>query len=122
MLNCTERSMRDAVNENNLIRFCQELVRIPTVNPYSGDKDPSGESEGLAYIADYCRRYGAEIIRIPCDDACCDRRDLICPRGRRNEGRENVVAKFVFGSGQGPTLMLDAHMDTVAADSYAGAP
>ena len=122
MLNCTERSMRDAVNENNLIRFCQELVRIPTVNPYSGDKNPSGESEGLAYIADYCRRYGAEIIRIPCDDACCDRRDLLCPRGRRNEGRENVVAKFVFGSGQGPTLMLDAHMDTVAADSYAGAP
>ena len=119
MLNCTERNMRDAVNENNLIRFCQELVRIPTVNPYSGDKNPSGEGEGLAYLADYCRGYGAEIIRIPCDDACCDRRDLLCPRGRKNEGRESVVAKFVFGSGQGPTLMLDAHVDTVAADSYA---
>ena len=79
MLNCTERNMRDAVNENNLIRFCQELVRIPTVNPYSGDKNPSGEGEGLTYIADYCRGYGAEIIRIPCDDACCDRRDLLCP-------------------------------------------
>lgn len=122
MLNTAEQMLSNAVCEKNVIRFCQELVRIPTVNPYSGDKAPSGESAGLAYIEDFCRRYGAEIIRIPCNDASCDRRDLLCPRGRRNEGRENVVAKFVFGSGTGPVLVLDAHVDTVAADSFAGDP
>lgn len=122
MLTPAEQKLRDAVKESSLIRFCQELVRIPTVNPYSGDKDPSGEGAGLAYIEEYCRKYGAEIIRIPCDDACCDRRDLLCPRGRKNENRENVAAKFVFGSGKGPVLMLDAHMDTVAAETFDGEP
>ena len=122
MLTSAEQKLRDAVNEANLVRFCQELVRIPTVNPYSGDQKPSGESAGLAYIEEYCRKYGAEIIRIPCDDAACDRRDLLCPRGRQNENRENVAAKFVFGSGKGPVLMLDAHMDTVAAETFDGDP
>ena len=60
MLTSAEQKLRDAVNEANLVRFCQELVRIPTVNPYSGDQKPSGESAGLAYIEEYCRKYGAE--------------------------------------------------------------
>lgn len=122
MLNAAEQKLRDAVCEAEVVRYCQELVRIPTVNPYSGDREPSGEREGLAYIEDYCRRYGAEITRVPCDDAACDRRDLLCPRGRQNEGRENVAAKFVFGTGTGPVLVLDAHMDTVAAETFVGDP
>lgn len=122
MLNESENQRRAAVDETRLVRTLQELVRIPSVNPYSGDKDPSGETEALAHVEKLCRELGAEITRVPCDDKLAEEHGLLFPHGRANAGRENVIAKFVFGTGKGPSLVLDAHLDTVAAESYRGEP
>jgi len=66
-----------------LVRFAQDLIRLPS---------PSGE-EGLvaARLADEMRRVGFTEVRADCIG--------------------NVVGRI--GSGPGPTLMLEGHMDTV---------
>jgi len=70
-----------------LADFLQALVRIPSVNP------PGGEGPVASLILDELRRLGLD--------------------GRIVEsapGRANVVAHLA-GSGRGPTLLLNGHMD-----------
>lgn len=122
MLTAQENALLAAVDESRMIALCQKLVRIPTVNPYSGDKAPAGEWAGLLAIEEVFKAMGATLSRIPCDDEAFTRYRVLAPRGRQVEKRHNVVAEFVFGDGHGPTFLLDAHMDTVAVDKYDGDP
>lgn len=122
MLTAQESALLVGVDEARMIALCQQLVRIPTVNPYSGDRAPAGEWEGLLAIEAVFKAMGATLSRLPCDDEAFARYRVLAPRGRQVEKRHNVVAEFVLGDGQGPTFLLDAHMDTVAVDKYDGDP
>jgi acetylornithine deacetylase len=115
------QQLDQAVDEAFVVDLCQRLIRTPTVNPYSGDAEPSGEGEGQRLIARELAALGAEMELVPCDDAAMDKQGVLAPKGRLNEDRPNVVATLDFG-GDGPTLLLDAHMDTVAVDTYEGEP
>jgi len=114
------RQLDDAIGEAQLVELCTRLIRTPTVNPYSGDAQPAGEGAGQALIATEFAALGAAIEQVPCDDAAMIRQGVLAPLGRTNENRPNVIATFAFGDG--PTLLLDAHMDTVAVDTYEGDP
>lgn len=74
-------------------RTAVELVRIPSVNPDLGD-----EGAGEARIADHVERLmrslGLEVVRL-----------------EAREGRPSVVG--IVRGGAGPSLMLNAHLDTV---------
>jgi acetylornithine deacetylase/succinyl-diaminopimelate desuccinylase-like protein len=122
MLTVQEKVLLSGLDENRMVALCQRLVRIPTVNPYSGDKAPSGEWAGLLAIEEVFKAMGATLSRIPCDDEVFTRYQILAPCGRQVEKRHNVVAEFMFGDGQGPTFLLDAHIDTVAVDTYDGDP
>jgi acetylornithine deacetylase len=85
-----------------------ELVRVPSVNPsLATDADraraPAGEAAVASIIAAWCAARGID-ARI--EDAAA--------------GRPNVVASV--GSGDGPTLVLCAHLDTVSAAGMDGDP
>lgn len=117
-----EKRLLQAVSETRLADLCQRLVRIPTVSPYSGDREPAGEAAGQEAIEALLRALGGETTRIPCRDDLFDRAGVLAPHGRRTADRPNVVARFRLGSGRGPLILLDAHMDTVGVDHYAGVP
>src|SRR5436190_2488880 len=69
----------------------QRLVRFNTVNP------PGNEREAQEYLADYLRRAGLDVELLG-----------------RTEPRPNLVARL-RGTGDGPTLCLLSHVDTVLA-------
>jgi acetylornithine deacetylase/succinyl-diaminopimelate desuccinylase-like protein len=69
----------------------QRLVRFNTVNP------PGNEREAQEYLADYLQRAGLEVELLG-----------------RTEPRPNLVARL-RGTGDGPTLCLLSHVDTVLA-------
>lgn len=122
MLTKSEQNVVDCVSAERVTALCRKLVSIPTVNPYSGDQAPSGEKAGLDFIEGVFKTMGAETSHIPCDDTAFDKYKILATKGRLTEGRHNVVAVFTFGTGKGPSILLDAHMDTVAVDSYDGNP
>ena len=122
MLTQREQTLLSTLNEERLLGLCRKLISIPTVNLYSGDKAPAGEKAGLDYMAELFRNMGAQVSRIPCDDSAFDKYQVLATKGRISEGRDNVVATFTFGDGNGPTILMDAHMDTVAVDHYIGEP
>jgi len=69
----------------------QRLVRFNTVNP------PGNEREAQEYLADHLQRAGLEVELLG-----------------RTEPRPNLVARL-RGTGDGPTLCLLSHVDTVLA-------
>jgi acetylornithine deacetylase len=76
----------------------RDLVRIESVNPFY----PGGERGEVAmadYLADFFRRLGLEPTR-----------QEVLP------GRENVWARLDAGRPDAPTLLLEAHMDTVTLE------
>ena len=73
-----------------------ELVAIESVNPSFGG---AGEAVLASFVADWLRRAGADVAL-----------QEVMP------GRNNVIA--VVRAGSGPALLLDAHLDTVSADSW----
>lgn len=76
------------------IELLQQLVRIPSVNP-SLDPDGRGSEEAVAeFAAAWLNQHGVEAWLEPV-----------------MSGRPNVVARI--GSGEGPTLVLYGHLDTV---------
>jgi acetylornithine deacetylase len=83
---------------SELVTLLERLVSIDSVNPGLSARG-AGESEIAAYVADWCRQAGMHVEL-----------DAAAP------GRSNVVAT-ARGSGDGQSLMLNAHLDTVG---YAG--
>ncbi len=76
-----------AIDEFDLARLLQSLVRVPTVNP------PGDEALLAPLIADRLRQLGCDVQIIESEP-----------------GRANIVA-ILQGSGQGPTLIWNGHMD-----------
>ncbi|MGC4105399.1 MAG: ArgE/DapE family deacylase [Thermomicrobiales bacterium] len=83
--------------QNDLVALLQELVRIPSENPKLIDSSPSGEANVQDRVAAELEAIGAEI----------DRWDAL-PR------RPDQVG-VVRGAGNGRSLALNAHIDTVPA-------
>ena len=86
-----EESLKKMLNLEGeaVISLCQELVRIPS-------EDPPGDTRDIAgFIYDYCKKAGVEDCRI------------IAPHPEK----PNVVAT-VEGTGPGPHVVFNGHMDT----------
>src|SRR5256714_12374003 len=81
-------SVRDEVTE-----LLQELIRVDTTNP------PGNETAAAELLRDYLEDSGAQ-----------------CELYARVPERANLVARLP-GSGDGPSLMLLSHTDTVVADA-----
>ncbi len=91
MLTPSEQAVLDAVDEQEVVELLRALVRARSVSPPDGD-----EAEAARVVAEHLTQGG-----IPA------RLDEIAP------GRPNVLAEL--GRGDGPTLLWNAHLDTVPA-------
>ncbi|MBT3381750.1 MAG: M20/M25/M40 family metallo-hydrolase [Lentisphaerae bacterium] len=122
MLTQTERTLLKHVDRERLVESCAELVRTPTVNLYSGDRNPPGELAGQLIVERTLQQLGARTERVECPEDILGQNGVLGPSGRIRAGRPNIIGTLPFGSGGGPTLLIDAHMDTVAVDHYDGDP
>lgn len=84
------------------ISVLRDLVSIRSTNPMG--RDLSGpeytESAMADYVQSFLRRFGAEV----------EREDVF-------PGRPNVIGRLTAAGGRAPTLMLEAHMDTVLVEN-----
>ncbi|MBN2581432.1 MAG: M20/M25/M40 family metallo-hydrolase [Planctomycetes bacterium] len=98
-----------------VVATLSDLVRINTVNPYSGGKVLGSEKPGQLYLKPRLAALGARVTlsEVPAD--VYDRAGIIGPKGRNFTDRPNLAAEFDFG-GNGPHVLVFGHMDTVAAD------
>lgn len=101
--------------EPEIIGLCQSLVRLNTVNPYSGDRQPGGEKAGQEFLAPLLASLGAQVTLFDCPDDIYERTGILGPRGRDFHNRPNLVARWDFGPG--PTIVINGHMDTVGIDN-----
>jgi len=91
MLSMLEQAVLRHIDDNELIRWVQELTRIPSVwRPEEGE----GEAAAAHWVAERCREIGLETY---CEEV--------------QPGRPNVVALYAMGDG--PTLMFEGHTDVV---------
>jgi acetylornithine deacetylase/succinyl-diaminopimelate desuccinylase-like protein len=74
------------------VRLLQELIRVDTVNP------PGNETQAAELLRGYLEPFGVE-----------------CELYAREPHRANLVAR-IRGRGEGPSLLLLSHTDTVLAD------
>lgn len=85
----------------DVVRLLKELIALPSINPSFGG---TGEAAVADFVEEALRRAGL--------------------RPNRQEvfsGRDNVFAHV--GAGEEPAILLEAHMDTVAADGwFSGSP
>lgn len=99
------------------------LVRIPTVNPYSGDPAPAGEANGQAFLARQMRGLGGVTRFVPVPRDVYRRAGILGPRERDWTHRWNLVGRFRFGTGANPCrIVLNGHMDTVGVSDFEGEP
>ena len=89
--------MKITLDETYLIETLKDLVRINSVNP-SLTPEGQGEAELGAYVADALKKLGLETTLHEIEP-----------------GRVNVVG-ILKGRGQGRSLLLNAHMDTVGVE------
>ena len=98
-----------------LVLLCSQLVQVNTVNPYSGDPNAGSEAQGQAALGEVLAAMGASIeLKEPPQDVY-QQTGVLGPRDRCFEGRPNLHARIVLGSGKGRTILINGHMDTVAA-------
>ena len=95
------------------ISFCIDLVRINTVNPYSGDPQPGGELAGQNYLQPLLIEAGAEVTRFEPPADIYQRMGVLAPRQRVFTDRPNLAAEVTFGDGTGPRILMQGHIDTV---------
>lgn len=96
MLSETEKLALSYVDDDELIRWVQELTRIPSV--WRPDEGPhgNGEAEAAGWVEARCRELGLETrVEYP------------------HPARPNVIA--TYGAAAGPTLMFEGHTDVVTA-------
>lgn len=86
------QALVDAISEKLIVELTEELVSIPTPNP------PGEELACAEYIMGKLQEWGVEVELVP----------------KPYRERPQVVA-WLRGNGNGPTLVLNAHMDTVDA-------
>jgi acetylornithine deacetylase/succinyl-diaminopimelate desuccinylase-like protein len=78
--------------QDEAVRLLQELIRLNTVNP------PGNETLAAELLRDYLEPFGVQ-----------------CELYAREPERANLVAR-IPGRGEGPSLLLLSHTDTVLAD------
>jgi acetylornithine deacetylase len=93
----------DILSDAALLALLQELIRIPSVNPTLAPDASDGEATLAEFARDWLTTYGVDTWL---EEAA--------------PGRPNVVARV--GDGDGPTLILCAHIDTVSAAGMSIAP
>jgi len=98
---------------DEMVEICQKLVRVNTVNPYSGDPNPGNESNGQAILKPILDKMGAETRMFETPPDIYERMGVIGPKGRKFAGRSNLVGEFAFGTG-GKRIIVNGHMDTVS--------
>ncbi len=124
-----------------MIALTARLVRLNTVNPYSGDHSAGTEKPGQELMRRELKAAGAlvEIVPVPADiyRQC----GVLGPQGRSWKGRYNVIGRFQLpvrskaraGTNRprrpgpsarrpGKTLILNCHIDTVGTEGYEGNP
>ena len=89
--------MASSIDRGHLVNLLKDLVRIDSVNP-SLVQGAAGEEEISDYIEDWMLSLGLETERYDVEP-----------------GRPNVVG-LLKGSGDGKTLLLNGHTDTVGVD------
>jgi acetylornithine deacetylase/succinyl-diaminopimelate desuccinylase family protein len=87
------KALVGAIAAEEVTRTLVELIRRPSPNPGGTEADVA------AFVADYCRGLGLDVQIVG-----------IAP------GRPNVVARL-RGRSDGPTVVLNSHLDTVPASS-----
>jgi len=92
---------QSAVDRDALVADLANMVRIPSVNNF-GKEFTHGPPEMA--MADYLEKRMQEL-------------GLEVSRADVSDGRQNIWGRLK-GSGNGPTIMLAGHMDTVAVDGY----
>ena len=97
-----------------------QFVRIPTVNPYSGDPRPAGEAAGQRFLQALMREAGGVTSFLPVPADIYGRAGILGPRERSWSGRENLIGRFRFGDGAGHTIVLNGHMDTIGVSDFEG--
>jgi len=90
-------------------------VRIDTRNPYCGDREWGGEKAGQEYLRPLLQEMGAKTTLLECPADIYQRMGVIGPAQRDFTDRPNLVGKWNFG-GEGPTVIINGHMDTVGAE------
>jgi acetylornithine deacetylase len=88
---------RLSIDRGHLVATLEDLVRIDSVNP-SLVPGAAGESAVAAYVADYLRALGLAVTML-----------------EGTPGRPSMVGTL-RGSGEGRSLMLNAHTDTVGVE------
>ena len=104
------------------LEWTRQLVRIPTVNPYSGDDSAACEAAGQDWFAGRVGELGAAVRRVAVPEDVYERGGIIGPAGRSWAGRDNVVGTWTLGGGDGPTVLINDHMDTVGTAGMTVAP
>ena len=107
--------------ECEMIALACQLVKINTVNPYSGDQPTGSEAEGQERLRKALLPYDPEIDMFDPPADVYERMGIIGPKGRIFASRPNLVATWTFGQG-GPALILNDHIDTVGVSTMSIAP
>ena len=102
--------------------ICRRLVRLNTVNPYSGDSHPGGERAGQDYLERLWHEAGGRTERFEPPENIYSRFGALGPKDRSWRGRPVLTGEWLFGAGTGPRLLLFGHMDTVGTTGMTGAP
>jgi len=103
-------------NSEQIVSVLQELVQINTVNPYAGDAAPGGEAAGQEYLAGKLEPIATRLNWLEVPPDIYARSGVIGPPNRDFSQRPVLVSEFDLGE-DGPTIVLNAHMDTVGADN-----
>lgn len=104
------------------LKWTRELIAIPTVNPYSGDDSAGSEEAGQDWIEQRMSEMGGEVSRVAVPADVYERGGAIGLKDRVWDGRENVVGHWTLGTGDGPTILINNHMDTVGTDGMTISP
>lgn len=97
-----------------LVEVCRTLVRINTVNPYSGDANAGLERDGQVVLEPMLREMGATTRLFEPPEGIYEKMDVLGPKERVFKDRPNLIGEFKFGEG-GRRIVINGHMDTVAA-------
>ena len=113
-MNLKERILKQIeLLSDEMVELCQALVRVNTVNPYSGDANPGNETNGQVILKPILEEMGAAVRTFETPVGIYEMMGVIGPKNREFAERQNLVAEFDFGSG-GKRVILNGHMDTVS--------
>lgn len=97
-------------------------MRIPSVNPYADKGTGCGEAAAQRQFAAWMRECGATVSEYEVPSDIYSRFGVLGPKERVWKNRPVVVGEWRFGEGEGPTILLVGHMDTVGVSGMSIEP